>query len=82
MNAVTRLAMCATVVILVAALAAYSIGYYFCIHRHYGSIASGVDYVFVDENVYAFFRPATWIYEQATGREVTLNPLVHPIPAD
>jgi hypothetical protein len=82
MNAITRLAACAAAAILAAALVAYAIGYYICIHRHYVSIAADLDFVFVDENVHVFFRPAIWIYERATGREVALNPLVTPVPSE
>lgn len=79
MNAVTRVAMGMTAALLAAALMAYGTGYYFCIHRHYGTIAADTDYLFANENTYAFFRPAIWIYERASGREVVLNPMIHPV---
>jgi len=78
MNAVVRVATGVAAILLVAALIGYAAGYYVCIHRHYWSIAAGTDFVNVGEGTYAFFRPAIWLYEQTTGREVALNPMVHP----
>ena len=78
MNAALRVASGVFAVLLVVALLGYGAGYYVCIHRHYGTIAADTDYVFVDETTYAFFRPAIWMYERTTGREVTLNPMIHP----
>jgi hypothetical protein len=65
---------------LVVFLVGYALGYYVLIHREYVSIAAGVDFLFVDETTYWFFRPAIWIYEQSTGREVAPNPMVDPVP--
>jgi hypothetical protein len=79
MNAIVRVGSWVAAILLAIALAAYIGGYYFCIHRHYWSIAAGVDFVDVDERTYTFFRPAIWIYERCTGREVAPNPQVHPI---
>ena len=81
MNAAMRVASGVFTVLLVVALLGYGAGYYYCIHRHYGTIAADTDYVFVDETTYNFFRPAIWIYERTTGREVVLNPLIHPVNA-
>jgi hypothetical protein len=61
-------------------LAMYGVGYYVCIHRHYESIAAGVDFVYADDATCRLFRPAIWLYEKGTGREVTLNPMIHPVP--
>ncbi len=79
MNAVVRVGSWVAAILLIALLVAYGAGYYVCIHRHYWSIAAGTDFVNVDETTYAFFRPAIWLYEQTTGREVVLNPQVHPV---
>ncbi len=79
MNAVVRVGCWATVLLIAVALVAYGAGYYVCIHRHYRSIAAGTDCLDVDETTHAIFRPAIWIYEQTSGREVAVNPMVHPI---
>jgi hypothetical protein len=70
------LAVCLLLILLVA----YGVGYYVCVHRHYTSIAAGVDFLYTDEATYTFFRPAIWIYERSMGREVALNPEVYPTP--
>ncbi len=79
MNAIVRAGSGVAAIVLAVALVGYGAAYYVCIHRHYRSIAAGVDFLHADENTYSFFRPAIWIYEQSTGRQVALNPLVHPI---
>jgi hypothetical protein len=39
-----------------------------------------VDYVYADETTCILFRPAIWLYEKLTGREVMLNPLIERAP--
>jgi hypothetical protein len=78
MNTVVRVGTWATAILIGIALVAYGSGYYVCIHRNYRSIAAGTDCLYVDEATHTFFWPAIWIYEQTSGREVAINPMVHP----
>jgi hypothetical protein len=80
MNSTPRVTMVLAALVLALLLAVYGVGYYVCIHRHYETFAAGVDFLYADDATSTLFRPAIWLYEKATGREVMLNPLVDPAP--